>query len=603
MSSTEITHPTATPAASSVAVGTRATAFAAAAERYAELGWALARADGKQPKDRDWQNATVPEPRFAAGQWVHWGEQHNIGVVLGPSKLAVVEFDTDDAGATLIKLLDGNLPDTAIAQSGSGRLHFYFRDNGYTHATRDGLELRCGAHLMVLPPSTHPDTGRPYTWTVPPWRIAPGEVPAAVLDYFTETTTPQNGTAVHGGPITLGQRNNALTKLAGSARRQGAEQAEILALLRATNERCTPPLPDAEVVQIAASVCRYSPAQAAERIDWMLLSEVEMRSIIFVDRPLFQADAFHNLVGRKGQGKGTLLAMTAARVTRGELGDKQNVIWIASEDSAAIDLKPRIVAAGGDPARVQIVANGWVQLPRDIPEISRAIEGFGNVGMLVVDPVGNHIAGKNSNSETDIREAIAPLNALADEHKMMVFGVRHLSEKECRNGVLAAILGSSAWSQVPRVVLAVARDDEDPSVSHIQCVAGNRIPPGTPGRMFRISGVLLPELEEDVTRAEWLGESLKDIDAMLSREHRQESKSAQARELILDELEQAGPTESDTFDKLIADKTGLSARTIKNLRQELRDAGLIKSKADKDEHGTVLRWHVSRTNAPRERRS
>ena len=51
---------------------------------------------------------------------------------------------------------------------------------------------------------------------------------------------------------------------------------------------------------------------------------------------------------------------------------------------------------------------------------------------------------KNSNSETDIRDAIAPLNKLADDHGIMVFGVRHLSEKECSQGVLAAILGSSS---------------------------------------------------------------------------------------------------------------------------------------------------------------
>ena len=91
--------------------------------------------------------------------------------------------------------------------------------------------------------------------------------------------------------------------------------------------------------------------------------------------------------------------------------------------------------------------------------------------MLNIDPVGSHISGKDSNSETDVRAAIAPLNQLADEHQAMVFGVRHLSEKECKRGVLAAVLGSSAWIEVPRAVIAVARDDQDATVSHIQCVS------------------------------------------------------------------------------------------------------------------------------------
>jgi hypothetical protein len=164
----------------------------------------------------------------------------------------------------------------------------------------------------------------------------------------------------------------------------------------------------------------------AARIEWHRLSAVDMRSIVFVDKPLLQAEAFHLVAGRKGMGKGTLLSDIASRVTRGELGEKRNVVWIGSEDSEAIDIKPRILAAAGDPERVLVVKRGWVQLPRDIDEIGKAINDMRDVGMLVVDPLGNHIRGKEGNSETDIRDAIAPLNQTADEHKLMLFGVRHL---------------------------------------------------------------------------------------------------------------------------------------------------------------------------------
>ena len=145
--------------------------------------------------------------------------------------------------------------------------------------------------------------------------------------------------------------------------------------------------------------------------------------------------------------------------------------------------------------------------------------------------MGNHIAGKNSNSETEIRDAIAPLNHLSDELETLLIGVRHLSEKECSRGVLAAILGSSAWVQVPRAVIAIVRDNEDPAVSHIQCVAGNRLPPGTPGRMFRIEGVLIPGLENEVTRAVPLGDSNQDVEAMLTASaDKGPSKSEKARD-------------------------------------------------------------------------
>ena len=75
-----------------------------------------------------------------------------------------------------------------------------------------------------------------------------------------------------------------------------------------------------------------------------------MRSIVFLDKPLLQADAFTLVVGRKGVGKGTWLIETASRITRGELGEKRNVVWIGSEDSAAIDIKPRVIAAEATPS-------------------------------------------------------------------------------------------------------------------------------------------------------------------------------------------------------------------------------------------------------------
>ncbi len=68
-------------------------AFVEHARHYSELGWALIRVDGKKAKGNGWQQ-TQPDRdvEHAAGQWATWGSRWNIGVVLGPSKLAVVEY-------------------------------------------------------------------------------------------------------------------------------------------------------------------------------------------------------------------------------------------------------------------------------------------------------------------------------------------------------------------------------------------------------------------------------------------------------------------------------------------------------------------------------
>jgi hypothetical protein len=238
--------------------------------------------------------------------------------------------------------------------------------------------------------------------------------------------------------------------------------------------------------------------------------------------------------------------------------------------------------------------------PEDIPEIEHAFAEHGEVGMLLIDPVGSHIAGKNSNDETDIRDAIGQLNKLADDHQCMVFGVRHLTEKECERGILAAILGNSAWVQVPRAVLAIVGDDEDPAIAHIQCIAGNRLPKGTPGRKFRIEGKILPGLEEEVTRVVWLGDSTKDVEALLgNKATKAPSPSSDARELLLDILEGEGEQESDAPDARVAEAAGLTAKTVRNLRGALKNEGLVKTYPEKDETRAIERWMVTRSKAPR----
>jgi hypothetical protein len=60
--------------------------------------------------------------------------------------------------------------------------------------------------------------------------------------------------------IPTGQRNSTLANLAGTMRRAGMGQTEVLAAIQATNAtRCQPPLPAREVERIAESVARYEP--------------------------------------------------------------------------------------------------------------------------------------------------------------------------------------------------------------------------------------------------------------------------------------------------------------------------------------------------------
>lgn len=321
------------------------------------------------------------------------------------------------------------------------------------------------------------------------------------------------------------------------------------------------------------------------------LADVEMRSIEWLDRPLLQGAAFTLVAGPKGVGKGTWLAATTAAMTRGEYGGvPRNVLFLSTEDSASIDLKPRLIAAGADVARVELVAEPIV-FPHDLGRLyDLAVET--RVGMIVIDPIGNHLAGADTDREGAVRHAVGGLNDLADRLGCVILGVRHYSKNRSA-GAAGSVLGSTAWVDLPRAVLGFAPDDEDDSRFHVQVVAGNRSGRGA-GKTYRIE-LADVGLKEPVTRAVCVGTSRKDVDELLAAPKRS-SKSQSARDLLLEVLEAEGVQGADALDARIAKETGLAPKTIRNLRSELKAEGLLKVHPEKDEHGAIVRWTVVRSS-------
>ncbi len=330
------------------------------------------------------------------------------------------------------------------------------------------------------------------------------------------------------------------------------------------------------------------------------LVRYEVRKVNWLDKPIWQQNCFELLAGKKGVCKGTYLAGLSARCTVGELYDvPKRVLVVTSEDSIELDFLPRFLAADGDPSLVEVVVKDFL-IPRDHDWLEQTARDLGDVGLIIIDPVGNHIGASNTDTESGIRPAIAPFNDMADRLHCLIIGVRHLN-KDASSGALQSIMGGSAWVNVPRAVIVMARDDEDPMTFHYQVVAGNRGPIAVPARKLLLEIVPNVGIAEDITRTVELGASDKDVEQLLSIRERQEkspTKSAEARALILDVLEDEGEQESDSLDARIASITGLSARTVRDVRLRLGKEGLTKARKSTDVDGNA-RWFVVRTNAPR----
>src|SRR5262249_8973887 len=203
-----------------------------------------------------------------------------------------------------------------------------------------------------------------------------------------------------------------------------------------------------------------------ERKTRRALTSIAMKPIVYLSKPLRQRATFTLVTGKKNSGKSCMLVHEAARVTRGELGDKCKVIWVAlGEDTLAMDVRPRMEAAGADCSKI-IVLDWRLIMTGDLDELRRIANEEGGVGMIVIDPISGAIPwGVNTNNDGDVRNIISGLKNLAEDVDSLIVGVRHL-KKSVSGDVIDNVMGSGDWVNIPRVVLACAKDSEDENIRH-----------------------------------------------------------------------------------------------------------------------------------------
>ena len=209
------------------------------------------------------------------------GADANIGIATG-GDLIVVDLDGPEGTAWL----DDNhragreIPETWAASTGRGT-HIYLRVDRPT-PTRPGIspkvDIKGEGGYVVAPPSVHPDGSR-YAWvhggpgSNTPIRDAPDWL-KGLLEAVERPRTPGSPAGGDGYPSVINDgegRESTLVALAGSLRRRGLGEGEVLATLRAFNAgRIRPPKPEADLERIARSVARYAPdrvAVADERLE------------------------------------------------------------------------------------------------------------------------------------------------------------------------------------------------------------------------------------------------------------------------------------------------------------------------------------------------
>lgn len=300
-----------------------------------------------------------------------------------------------------------------------------------------------------------------------------------------------------------------------------------------------------------------------ERIEWLWPGRIAKGKLSLLD-------------GDPGQGKSALATDLAARKSTGrpwpdgEECKAGGAVICSAEDGEADTIRPRLDAAGADPAKVLALAttldsdgnDRLLSIPEDLDVIRQGIERVG-AELVIVDPLMAFLSGEyNAHKDQDVRRALAPLAKLAEDTGAAVVVIRHLN-KATGGNVLYRGGGSIGIVGAARSALLVAKHPEDEQRRVLAPLKSNLAKP-PPSLAF-----VLTEAANGAVRVEYQGETSHTADALLAGPTDPEERSAmdEAMEFLRDTLDR-GPVWSKQVKK-DARGADISEITLKRAKASL----------------------------------
>ena len=183
----------------------------------------------------------------------------------------------------------------------------------------------------------------------------------------------------------------------------------------------------------------------------------------------------HILAGPAGVGKTTIALGIAATISSGGLfpdgsapQQSGNIVIWSGEDSASDTLKPRLIAAGADPAKIHIITgyqDADIEQPFDPSVHCSELAAFcrtldEGAALVLIDPIISAVKG-DSHKANDVRRDLQPLVSLAEQENCCVLGITHFSKGNKGASPQDRVIGSQAFSALARTVFVCATSKDN----------------------------------------------------------------------------------------------------------------------------------------------
>lgn len=266
--------------------------------------------------------------------------------------------------------------------------------------------------------------------------------------------------------------------------------------------------------------------------------KVKLRRVRWLTKPFLALEELTVLAGLPGVGKGTLSNRLITDITKGLLGDRDEVLVFTAEETHATSTLPRIKVAGGDLSKVHIVRGvgsaeltddsdskaKMLALATDTALIDDYLKESPRVALVVIDPIDCYFGNAKKNDAGHVTAIYECLKGIAERRNLSVLLVDHLN-KDGSKAAIHRISGAGAAGARPRLVWLVGQDHDpaNSSIRHITSMKGNILSEKEKrGQKFEIVGVPI-EIDGEMDSypvAQWRGDSNETSDSLLAVSHK-----------------------------------------------------------------------------------
>ncbi len=401
-----------------------------------------------------------------------WPKSPNLGLATG-SISGVIAVDAD--GPQGIQWVKDHMPKTGVYQRTGKGWHAFYRQNGTkvpnTVRLVPEVDVRGDGGYVVIAPSIHP-SGRKYEleimeggWDNLTNYAVPKSVPPVppiengTVGQNEETKSGQGLTAENRGTslgqavgqrdnIPQGQRDDTLTRMVGHWFHKGLERDEVLTLARIANqERCKPPLPDADVLRIVDSIGKRDQANAPIPPQGFTLSELMETEF---PEPKWAVDGLIPegltfIAGKPKLGKSWLALSLIVAISSGgrALGqidvDQGTALYLALEDTPRrMQSRCAMVLQGSTAPTSAHVFTAWPRMGEGgISLLDRFLSEHSDTRIIVIDTWARfqpRRSGKaKGNPYLDDYADAGRVKELADKHGVAIVVIHHTRKADAED--------------------------------------------------------------------------------------------------------------------------------------------------------------------------